>query len=222
MPITQEDHFDYTITEWCKEPFTILLETIFKNENNINFIDIGANVGGVIESLNKLNYIHKISNIICFEPDNDNFNFLSNVCENIKKTNNIDIKCHNIGIFYGKTQAQVCGVGDNNIGGYFIDDENTNKVRNYNIVQYNNKTFYLDVIENYINYDIDVVKMDIEGSEINVLENSTILKNSKYIILEWHFEIDKFYDFLKKHLENFEIIYDCKNTNYLLKNKNRL
>ena len=213
---------EYTVTEWCREPFTTLLETIFKNENITNFIDIGANVGGVIESLNKLNYLSKLKNIICFEPDNDNFNFLSNICENIKKNNTIDIKCHNIGIFYGKTQSQVCGVGDNNIGGYFIDDENTNKERNYNIVQYNNKTFYLDVIEKYINFDIDVVKIDIEGSEINVLENSTILKNSKYIILEWHFETEKFYDFIKKNLENFEIIYDCKNTNYLLKNKNRL
>jgi FkbM family methyltransferase len=222
MPSSQKDHLKYTITEWCKEPFTTLLETIFKNDNITNFIDIGANVGGVIESLNKLNYIKKLKNIVCFEPDNDNFNFLLNTCENIKKNNNIDIICHNIGIFYGKTQAQVCGTGDNNIGGYFIDDDNTNKERNYNIVRYNNKTFYLDVIEKYINFDIDIVKIDIEGSEINVLENSTILKNSKYIILEWHFETQKLYDFLKTNLENFEIIFDCKNSNYLLKNKNRL
>jgi hypothetical protein len=134
MPSSQKDHLEYTVTEWCKEPFTTLLETIFKNDNINNFIDIGANVGGVIESLNKLNYIKKLSNIVCFEPDNDNFNFLSNICENIKKYNDIDIQYHNIGIFYGKTQAQVCGTGDNNIGGYFIDDENINKERNYNIV----------------------------------------------------------------------------------------
>ena len=222
MPFTQSEHLDYTITEWCKEPFTILLETIFKNENNINFIDIGANVGGVIESLNKLNYLSKLKNIICFEPDNDNFNFLENVCKNIKNNNNnFNITCHNIGIFYGKTEAQVFGTGDNNVGGYFIDDDATNKERNYNIVPYN-KTFYLDTIEKYIDFDIDVVKIDIEGSEINVLENSTILKNSKFIILEWHFEINKFEDFLQKNLPNFDIIYDCNNNNFLLKNKNRI
>ena len=228
MPSTQSEHLEYTINEWCKEPFTTLLEAIFKNDNNTNtnnitnFIDIGANVGGVIESLNKLNYIKNLKNIVCFEPDNDNFNFLSNICENIKKNNNIDIKCHNIGIFYGKTEAYVCGTGDNNIGGYFINDENTNKERNYNIVKYDNKIFYLDIIEKYINFDIDVVKIDIEGSELNVLEHSTIIKNSKYIILEWHFETNKLYDFLNNHLENFTIIYDCNNSNYLLKNKHRI
>ena len=30
MPFTQKDHLEYTVTEWCKEPFTALLETIFK------------------------------------------------------------------------------------------------------------------------------------------------------------------------------------------------
>jgi len=218
MPSNQSEHLKYTVNEWCKEPFTKVLETIFANNNITNFIDIGANVGGVIQSLHQLNYLKNINKVICFEPDTDNFNFLVNTCENIKKTNNIEIKCHNFGIYYGKTEAQVYGTGDNNIGGYFINDINVK--RNYTIVPYSNKIFYLDVIEKYIDFDIDVVKIDIEGSEINVLENSTILKNSKFIILEWHFEEDRLYLFLEKNLSNFEVIYDCKNSNYLLKNKN--
>jgi hypothetical protein len=84
-----------------------------------------------------------------------------------------------------------------------------------------NKKIGLSLIK-YIDFEIDVVKIDIEGSEINVLENSTILKNSKFIILEWHFNPEYLFDFILKNLSNFEIIYDGGNTNYLLQNKNRI
>lgn len=222
MPSNQSDHLEYTTNEWLKEPFTTILQMIFSNENITNFIDIGANVGGVVHSLDVLQYTSKINKIVCFEPDIDNYTYLTNVCENIKKSKDIDITCHNIGIFYGKNEAQVFGTGDGNVGGYFIHDDTINDIRTHPVIPYTDKIFHLDIIEKYIDFEIDVVKIDIEGSEINVLENSTILKNSKFIILEWHFKTEYLFDFISKNLSNFEIIYDGGNTNYLLQNKNRI
>jgi FkbM family methyltransferase len=226
MAVNQDGHLFYTVNEWCKEPFTTMLDIIFSDENVNNFIDIGANVGGIIYSLNYFNYLKKLKKIVCFEPDNDNYNYLINICENIKKTNDIEIKCHKYGIYYGKTESKVYGVGDGNIGGYFIFDDNQ-KYRNVPIVEHNEKIFNLDAIEKFVDFEIDIVKIDIEGSEINVLENSTIIKNSKYIILEWHYNKESFLNFIEINLSNFDIIFDCsiydsENINYLLKNKYRI
>jgi len=216
MPIDQNSHLEYTINEWTKEPFTKILEIIFSDKTVTNFIDIGANVGGVIKALHTLNYCKNLKKIVCFEPDNDNYNYLTDICKNIN-TQNVDIICYNIGIYYGINEAQVCGTGDGNIGGYFIYDDSIS--REHQVIPYKNKIFKLDNIEKYIDFEMDVVKIDIEGSEINVLENSTIIKNSKFIILEWHFNANRLDEFILKNLPTFEILYDTGNTNYLLKNK---
>ena len=42
--------------------------------------------------------------------------------------------------------------------------------------------FKLCELEYYVNFDIDCIKIDIEGSELNLIENSQILKKSKKII----------------------------------------
>ena len=224
MSTLQDDYFRKITSEWIREPFTNILQLIFEDKTITNFIDIGANVGGVIHSLHSLGYLNKINTVVCFEPDYDNYNYLSRVCQEIQKPNNTNIILHNIGIYYGKTEAIVYGSGDGNIGGYFINDENnTMYLRDFPIVPYTNKKFILANLETYIDFEIDVVKIDIEGSEINLLENSILLKNSKFIILEWHFKTELMFDFILKHLPNFELIYDGgKDTNnYLLKNKNR-
>lgn len=220
MPIDQITHLEYTTNEWTKEPFIQMLEIIFSDETITNFIDIGANVGGVINALHLLGHLKKINKIVCFEPDIDNYNFLKNICQNINTADNIDITCHNFGIYYGKNQGIVCGTGDGNIGGYFIQDDYVS-YRDHPVVPFEDKVFNLDIIEKYIEFEIDVVKIDIEGSEMNVLEHSSIIKNSKFIILEWHFNVDQINSFILTHLPNFVIIYDGGNTNYLLKNKNR-
>ena len=66
------------------------------------------------------------------------------------------------------------------------------------------------------NFEVpDFIKIDIEGAEKNILENSELLKKAKYMIVEWNQEED-FCDFLKKYLPNFKIINN--NSDYLIKN----
>ena len=220
MPRSQEEHYNYTLNEWTKSPFTNMLEIIFNDTSVKSFIDIGANVGGVTSALVKLNYIQKLNNIICFEPDSENFNYLINVCEKICiDYPNINIVCHNIGIYYGKTESQVCAGGNDNVGGYFVKDDTIS--RSFNNYTYEDKIFKLDEIEKYVDC-IDFAKMDIEGGEVNLLKYSSILKNCKYLLLEWHYSNDEFIKFFEENLStNYIILLNySQHSQYLLKNKN--
>lgn len=85
--------------------------------------------------------------------------------------------------------------------------------------QVDNKVFQLDTLEN-VAKDFELpnfIKIDIEGAEKNVLENSKIINNAKYLNVEWN--QDKCINtFLKNKCSNFKIIYDKANN--LLQNSN--
>ena len=231
----QSAHWDYTINEWNQKTYQKYLDIIFEN-NDINCIyDIGANVGGTtnifLEYTKKNNKI--IKKIYCFEPDFDNMNFLKLKLHN--EINNNIVECVQKGIYYGKTIAKVFGAGhvsENrihpNVGGYGIEEcmkeiiENRNKNgENVFCEQVNDKMFELDTLENLSQHFLlpDFIKIDIEGAEKNILINSTIIKNARYIILEWN-QKEPLNDFVKKYLPNFEIILKDKGCDYLLKKIN--
>lgn len=222
---TQQGHLSYTLNEWIRSPFKDILALILNDDSVKHFVDIGGNVGGVELALTNLGLIHKLNKITIFEPDHDNFKFLTNICNNIKTQTglNLDFVYHNIGIYYGKTECQVCGAGDGNVGGYFLADERITTTRPFNVQEYDGKTFKLDEFENYFdnNAIIDCVKIDIEGGELNLLENSHLLRNNcKYIILEWHFTENDFNEFYNKNLQQYDVIMkDVYRNQYVLKNK---
>jgi FkbM family methyltransferase len=156
-------------------------------------------------------------------------NFLKNKLYN--EINNNIIECVQKGVYYGKTIAKVFGAGhvsENrihpNVGGYGIEEcmkevvENRNKNgENIFCDQVDNKIFELDTLENLSRNFLlpDFIKIDVEGAEKNILMNSTIIRNAKYIIVEWN-QSESIYYFLEKYLPNFKLISsDC---DYLLKN----
>jgi hypothetical protein len=85
--------------------------------------------------------------------------------------------------------------------------------------QVDNKIFELDTLENLSENFLlpDFIKIDVEGAEKNILINSTIIKNAKYIIVEWN-QQESLNDFIKKYLPNFILI--SSECDYLLKNIN--
>lgn len=220
MPTSQADHYVYTVTEWSKPPFTNYFQTIFSDPAVTHFVDIGANVGGVIDVLHRLGYTRRLKKLSCFEPDPDNFQFLTSVGNRIQKESGAEVVCYPFGIYYGKTEMVVCGAGDHNVGGYFLDDDAITSTRPFPVVPYD-KVFQLDTLENHLETPIDAIKIDIEGGELNILAHSTLLKHCKYMILEWHFTAEHFDRFFAEHLQDYYTIleHDGRANQYLLKSK---
>jgi FkbM family methyltransferase len=165
-------------------------------------LDIGANYGDFLEVVFPLK---NIKQFLYFEPDADNFK----KCQE-RLDHHPFVKGYNLGIFYGATSCKVQGVGDNNDGGYMvshIDPSFKDEIWKESIITYSNKTFLLDTLENIISTPADLVKIDIEASEYNLIENSTIIKQCDNLIIEWHNkEMNFILNFIHQHLTNHILI----------------
>ena len=67
---------------------------------------------------------------------------------------------------------------------------------------------------------VDFIKIDIEGGEFNVIENSSYLQQIRWIDIEFHALIDP--NYIKTHFPNYEIMlhaYICNTSRYFLKKK---
>lgn len=232
---TQAAHFLYTTNEWISEKHQSNLDIIFKNNDIKNIYDIGANVGGTAYTF--LEYAKRknknIEKIICFEPDKDNIDFLK---EKLNKeiNDNVVVPIHK-GVYYGKKKAKVFQAGNNsegfihaNVGGYSIEEcmksVTNNRIENGEDVfcgQVDDKEFELDELENLIDNSLkpDFIKIDVEGAEKNILENSNLIKETKYMIVEWNQKED-IKNFLEKNNINFKVV--NLNSDVLLINNNLL
>ena len=209
-------HYNYTINEYRGDAHKKVLNYIF-NDNDIKVIyDIGANSGATCDLFiyysNK--YKNKLEKIYLFEPDSDNYKFLQ---ENIKKHRKNLISSFNKGIFYGKKVMDVYlpKMENNEIyfttGGYCVNPDSLSK--NMSKID---KTFELVELEELNLLKPDFIKMDIEGSEINLIKNSVLLKEAKYIYLEWS-DKEPFHNVLKKYLVDYDIVF--QSPDILLKRK---
>lgn len=230
---TQAAHWIYTIEEWNSYKHQKYLDIIFK-DNDIKVIyDIGANVGGTARIF--LDYAEKNNKIIkklyCFEPDKENMSFLEEKHE--KEILTKKIETINKGIYYGLKEARVFGIGSRlenkihkNVGGYSIEECMKEIVKNRNnngadtfCGHIDNKVFSLDTLENLSSnfWKPYFIKIDVEGTEKNILFNSKLIKESKYLIVEWN-QKECFHKFVEKNLKDFEII-SCE-CDFLLKRLN--
>ena len=183
-------------------------------------VDIGSNVGQITKQI--YNYL-KPKKIYCFEPDIDNINYAKEKNKEI-----LSIEYFNKGIYYGKKEDTVFGRGDNSAGGYYLKSCVENKkfgnfYNNSKVV--NNKIFYLDELENFNIEKPDLIKLDVEGSEYNIISNSPLLKNTKYLLIEWHFPNINFNNFMKQQLPNHDIIFfipQYLGGQYLLKSSKKI
>jgi FkbM family methyltransferase len=81
-------------------------------------------------------------------------------------------------------------------------------------------------LEDVINFTPDLIKIDVEGAEFNIIENSTIFKEAKYLWVEWHEWMnggkqrpDYIDNFMKKYLPNHNLFGMDKRRSMLLKRK---
>lgn len=196
MTTSQASHWDYTVNEWSRAPFTRIIEELPDNLKRI--WDIGANVGGFTHILQR-KYPKAVFH--CFEPVKANYEYL---------TEHVKAHHHRYGIYYGARTSRVVSRGDGNVGGIFIEQLDAGEPRVFADEVIKLKTFEeLDLA------DPDLIKFDIEGAEENVLEHSLLVKRTPWLIVEWHPPTDP-HAFFKKHLPNHRIVVNLEDKQFLL------
>jgi FkbM family methyltransferase len=185
--MNQSEHWVYTVREWSQEPLIQILNAL--PEVRVVF-DIGANVGGWTHILLQRMPTAKVH---CFEPMPNNFEAL--------QINIPDAKHHQYGIYYGQTEAQMFGRGDGNVGAVFVEWIDSGEPR----VAVGEK-IPLRKLEGNRLPKPDLIKMDVEGAEVNIIPNSPIVKTCKWLIIEWHPEHIPVIPFFTEHLPNHDVV----------------
>jgi FkbM family methyltransferase len=202
---------NYSLTYFNKKELSILKEEIFSKEiYSIDLdsptpviFDIGAYIG-----LSTVYFKHKYphSKIFCFEPNPNVFPLLE---ENIYGNQLTDITLHNIAL--GKSE----GIRD-----FYIDSSGEGAFSTSSFIKNawngKQKTSRIAVpvkkLSSFISENIDLVKIDVEGCELEILndlEESNKIDSIKNIILEYHPISKRNIENVIKILErnNFELSY---------------
>jgi len=200
--MNQDTHWNYTVNEWQRPQFAELLTEAFTQNPEVIY-DIGACVGGWAYIVFKM--FGKKS--ICFEPFKDNVDYMHARGE----LNDIGVEIKPFGIWYGAEKAELSNRQDDNVGGQFIREVDNTGIPSGVFCDFKTlEDFPLP----------DLIKLDVEGAELNIIEHSTRLKEVPQIIVEWHYEngpsaIDA-EEFFAKHLPH-KVVSKINNGMFLLR-----
>lgn len=203
---TQDNHKEYTSFEWTNLEYFNEVIKYLKEKNVKSFIDLGGCTGEVSNII--LEKVPTVEYGLIFEPYPNNYQY---ILENVSLDK---VKVENKAVFYGK-ETLTLSIDWTNIGAWsFLFAEN-----------HPEKSFDVECVslDPYLEEkEYDFIKIDIEGSEYNILENSKLLREVKFIELEIHYEhferyqkqnnltgYDSAYDFVLKHLPDHEVYYFC-------------
>jgi FkbM family methyltransferase len=203
----------YTVNYFNEEEFHYLKREIFTNDcyyfntdkEEPLIIDVGAYIGLSVLYFKKL---YPNSKIIAFEPNPLAFKTLK---ENMFINNIENVKLYQTAILNKDGEKEL-----------YID--NTDLER-YSVASFNKDAWNSEVVSKkvrvktqklnkYLNEEIDMLKLDVEGSEQVILNSiKDHFSNIKNIILEYHptpnQDLDKIVDILSKNYE-LEIYYEGK------------
>jgi FkbM family methyltransferase len=199
--ITESGYFSNLangIAEW-NSTFRAKTFDFLKDKNIKTVADVGANFGVFTDKC--LAELPELTTIDSFEPDPTNFEILEHNLLYSTKT-----FLHSVGIFYGAEEGRVLGIGDNSPGGYMFAPVDVVHHGQWTggLSLYDGKTFKMTTLEKVFDKPLDLLKIDVEGSEYNIVENSTILKECRYLIIEFHNHLGEYVqEFIGKHLPNF-------------------
>lgn len=187
-PVYAENLLGYRISFFTYSQIVNLFEEIFIYQvykfkspvNSPNIIDCGSNIGLSILYFKKL---YPLANILSFEPDEATFSLLEN---NIKINNLQNISLVNIALsdkeekaFLYKTSALP---GSLNMS---LVKSNRHPIK---------QTTSAKKLSDYINHPIHLIKVDVEGSEVKILNDFSTSEKKMVIhkmIVEYHPSITK-------------------------------
>ncbi len=161
------------------------------NKSKPVIIDCGSHIG---MSVVYFKTIYPNAKIICFEPDNYTCSILKN---NIETNGLLDVEINNVAVmkFNGLTEFYTVENNKSDVAMSTIKERVKNEKKN---------TVKAKKLSQYINEEIDFLKIDIEGAEYGVLEelkSSGKLHYVKQAAIEFHHHIieneDKFSRVLK-------------------------
>jgi len=190
MPKTKEEHVKYTRDEWLNNPLNYYKEIIsyLKYKNILYILDIGANVGETANIFSEVFVNLKKSFLV--EPNKENYNFI------LKNTKNSISEVFNCAIGYYEEKMCLIPCPYGNVGGWKIGS-----LKNH--MEFNEVP--VKELEELQIPIVDFVKMDVEGGEYNIIENSSYLKSVKFLEIEFHDMNINSKHFCEKHLQNHEI-----------------
>ena len=194
----QNNHWNFTYRQWGFDEKHYIDVIEYLNKNRItSYIDLGANSGGVCSIL--LERIKTLEKCYLFEPQNDNFEFMSGIFKSDER-----VICYNFGILYTESEFVELFRCDNNVGGYTAIKFNENFISS-------GDKMVVKKLEDFNFSGIDFIKIDVEGSEENIILNSTYLKDIKYIELELHENLldEKIaIEFIEKNMTSHSIVHN--------------
>lgn len=201
--------------EWEAKYLDMLVD--LKESREIkNIIDIGANTGAVSIFLAALLNPQKI---MCIEPDLSNFILLKYAGRYIS-TEYTKASFINEAIYYSETEEMnMFSLSEEvNPGGKFLEPLIAEKLlktggfqKDPNLV----KIKTLEYVASACGVErADLVKIDVEGAEWNIIENSSFLREkTDLIFLEYHDRsLEETLDFLETNLPNHELIKQVENS----------
>ena len=177
-----------------KEILSLIQDVIPKTKRKV-FFDIGANIGNHSCALGKY-----FDEVYSFEPFNLNFSLLKINTSNLKNINIFNYACGN------QNSKNFLYLNDNNnLGRISAEKELENNPDKFEAEFINTDEF----IEKRNIKDIDLIKIDVEGDELNVLKGleKTLRSQSPIVLLELHF--------YKNRSEAFNVVNLLKKLNYI-------
>jgi FkbM family methyltransferase len=193
------DHF------WWNEIVRNYLVT--KRDQIKTIIDIGANIGMAtrffLDTLDP-EVIHS------FETDPENFARLKRLTKDDR------VKFYPYGVYYGATESKVAGIELFGHVGYSCVSVLDEDHKFAGTINYEGKIFELRELEEFVDY-ADMIKLDCEGAEFNIIENSEMVRNAKFVLGEFHNnEMKYFYDYLNTYFPNHKMINKFESPPYFL------
>jgi FkbM family methyltransferase len=180
-PSSDLDVFSQVFNDLEYQPVVTTFKKHFPNHNGINIIDAGSNIG--LTSLYFSRFFDN-ANYICIEPDDSNFESMRYNLENNKVQNLVKVKG---GLWSKNTFLSIVrDFRDKNDWAIRVEETSDNT---------NLEAFSIDYLIKKNQFEvIDILKIDIEGSEKEVLTgnlaNLSYLSITKCIAIEIHDEFN--------------------------------
>jgi len=185
---------DYTLFRYLFNEIFLSKEYYFKStKDNPVIIDCGSNIG---ISVLYFKTLYPNASIIAFEPGEETYTCLQ---ENIKINKLHSIEAHKVAL------SNVEGTMD-----FYYDEDDVGSLMMSSVEERmpkQKRTVSAVLLSSYINSEIDFLKMDIEGAEMDVIEELDT-KNKlvfiKRMVIEYHHHINSGIDNLSKMLKILE------------------